>query len=155
MREKRKDPVLDYGFLLDRNAAKAASLFPKKRTQTIEQVGLLENATDAQIVRKAWDLRLTIVTANGDDFVKEILRFQDQTKISDCHEMFGLVVLPNGYESQKRLLQRGRKKLRPGDEKLTWADVAKKNCYVRLKTGGNPEVTKLPRCFYCKKLGHD
>ncbi len=133
MREKVKDPRMDYGFLLDRNVSKVAPLFPAKRSRTIAQVGLLENATDSQIVRKAWDLRLTIVTANGDDFIKEIAKFHDQTKRANCHEMFGLVVLQNGYENQRRLLQRAGEKLRLGTEKLNWKDVAFKNCCVRLE----------------------
>lgn len=136
---------------MDRNVSKVAPLFPAKRSRIIAQVGLLENATDAEIVRKAWDLCLTIVTANGDDFVKEITRFQNQTTRVNCHEMFALVVLPNGYESQRRLLQRTGEKLRLGTEKLTWGDVALKNWYVRLKKRANPEVKRFKRCFYCQK----
>ena len=59
--------------------------------------------------------------------IREIKKFQDQTKRKDCHEMFGLVILPNGYENQKRLLQNVGDKLRLGTEKLTWWDVADKN----------------------------
>jgi hypothetical protein len=150
--EKLKDPKLKQGFLLDRNFAKAALLLPKKRVRTLADVSLSENATDAQIVRKAWDLRLTIVTANGDDFIREIKKFQDQTKRKDCHEMFGLVILPNGYENQKRVLQIAGERLRLGTEKLTWWDVADKNCCVRIKRVGNPEVKRFPRCFYCQQL---
>jgi hypothetical protein len=114
MREKRKDPMMVAGFLLDRDVSKAASLFPANITRTIMQVGLPDNASDAAIVRKAWQLRRTIVTGNGDHFIKEILKFQKQTKQVDCHEMFGLVVLPNGYETQKRLLQMIGTRLRLG-----------------------------------------
>jgi hypothetical protein len=87
----------------DRDVSKAASLFPRKRTKTIADIGLLQNASDAQIVKEACDRQLTIVTGNGDDFVKEINKFLAQTKkASDgCHEVFGLVVLPNGYERQR------------------------------------------------------
>jgi hypothetical protein len=152
MREKRKDPMLVPGFLLDRDVSKAVSLFPAKITRTIAQVGLPDNASDAAIIKKAWQLRRTIVTGNGDDFVKEMLKFQRRTKQADCHEMFGLVVLPNGYENQKRLLQMIGTRLRLGTKKLTWADVAEKNYYVRVKKGGDIEVKRFPRCFYCQKL---
>jgi hypothetical protein len=151
MREKRKDPMLVAGFLLDRDVSKAASLFPAKITRTIMQVGLPDNVGDATIVKKAWKLRRTIVTCNGDDFKREILKFQKQTKQTECREMFGLVVLPNGYENQKRLLQIIGTKLRLGTKKLTWADVAEKNCYVRVKKSGDPEVKRFPRCFCCQK----
>jgi hypothetical protein len=153
MREKRKDGMVSYGFLLDRDVSKAASLFPKRRTKTIADVGLPQNATDAQIVREAWDRQLTIVTGNGDDFVKEINRFLAQTKkASDgCHEVFGLVVLPNGYERQRRILQNVEATLKLGNEKVTWADVATRNCYVRVKRTGGTELKRFPRCFYCAK----
>ena len=98
MREKRKDSMRDYGFLLDRDVSRAEGLFPAKRARTVTQVGLKENATDAEIVMKAWERNLTIVTGNGDDFIREMNKFQARTKRADCHDMFGLVVLPNGYE---------------------------------------------------------
>jgi hypothetical protein len=123
MREKRKESMLVTGFLLDRDVTKTASLFPAKSTYTIAQVGLPDNASDAQIVQKAWDLCLTIVTSNGDHFVNEILKFQRRTKEKDCRELFGLVVLPNGYEDQRRQLLGIRNKLRLGTKKLTWPDV--------------------------------
>jgi hypothetical protein len=85
--EKLKDPKLKQGFLLDRNVAKAALLLPKKRVRTLADVSLSENATDAQIVRKAWDLRLTIVTANGDDFIREIKKFRFQF-VEDAGKVF-------------------------------------------------------------------
>jgi hypothetical protein len=152
MREKRKDGLPSYGFLLDRDVSKAASLFPRKRTKTLIDVGLSEKAKDSEIVREAWERELTIVTGNGDDFIQEINAFQDRTTRADCHELFGLVVLPNGYEHQRRLLQGLEDKLRLGSEKLTWTDVAQKNCLVRVKKNGKPEVKLFKRCFYCQKL---
>lgn len=132
---------------------KAASLFPRKRTKTLADVGLPQNASDAQIVREAWNRQLTIVTGNGDDFVKEINRFLAQTKkASDgCHEVCGLVVLPNGYERQRRLLQNVEATLRLDNKKLSWAQVADQNCYVRVKRSGGTELKRFPRCFYCLK----
>jgi len=40
MREKRKEGMLSHGFLLDKDVSKVASLFPKKRTKTIADIGL-------------------------------------------------------------------------------------------------------------------
>jgi hypothetical protein len=60
---------------------KSGLLFPKKRTKTIADIGLLQNATDAEIVKAAaWERQLTIVTGNGNDFIKEITNFLAQTK---------------------------------------------------------------------------
>jgi hypothetical protein len=151
MREKRKDGLLSYGFLLDRDVSKVAALFPRKRTRTLSDVGLSEKAKDSEIVREAWERQLTIVTGNGDDFVREINAFQGRTKRADCHELYGVIVLPNGYEHQRRLLQGLEDKLRLGSEKLKWTDVAQKNCFVRVKKSGKPEVKRFKRCFYCQK----
>ena len=151
VREKRKDRMYSYGFLLDRDVSKAASLFPKKRTKTIADIGLPPDARDSEIVNEAWERRLTIVTGNGDHFVKEIQRFLAQTKRDECHEVYGLVVLPNGYERQKRLLPEieGRQKL--GKEKLRWAEVADRNCCVKVTRLGAAEVRRFPRCFFCQR----
>jgi hypothetical protein len=146
MREKRKDGLPSYGFLLDRDVSKVASLFPRKRTKTLADVGLSERARDADIVRIARERALTIVTGNGDDFVREINAFQGRTTRADCQELYGLVVLPNGYERQKRLLQGLDDKLRLGSEKLTWTNVAKKNCFVRVKKNGNGQLRGLNKC---------
>jgi hypothetical protein len=151
VREKRKDGLASYGFLLDRDVSKIASLFPRKRTKTLADVGLSEKARDSEIVREAWKRELTIVTGNGDDFAREINAFQSRTTRADCHELYGLVVLPNGYEQQRRLLQGIEDKLRLGSEKLTWADIAQKNCLVRVKKNGKPDVRRFKRCFYCQK----
>ena len=151
MREKRKDGVYSYGFLLDRDVSKAASLFPKKRTKTIADIGLPPDAPDSEIIKEAWERSLTIVTGNGDDFVKEIQKFLAQTKRDECHEMYGLLVLPNGYERQKRLLQNIEGRLKLGKEKLRWADVADRNCCVKVTRLGAAEVRRFPRCFFCQK----
>lgn len=137
--------------MLDRDVSKAASLFPRKRTKTIADIGLRQDATDAEIVKAAWERELTIVTGNGDDFTREIQKFLSQTKRNECHEMRGLVVLPNGYERQKRLLQDIERTLKLGSEKLTWAGVADKDCYVKVKRAGGTEIRRFPRCVFCQR----
>ena len=143
--------MYSYGFLLDRDVSKAAPLFPKKRTKTIADIGLLQDAPDSEIIKEAWERRLTIVTGNGDHFVKEIQKFLAQTKRDECHEMYGLLVLPNGYERQKRLLQEIEGRLKLGKERLSWADVADRNCCVKVTRLGAIEVRRFPRCFFCQK----
>jgi hypothetical protein len=143
--------MYSYGFLLDRAVSKAASLFPKKRTRTVAHIGLTPDVPDSEILREAWARKLTIVTCNGDHFAREIQKFLAQTKRDECHEMYGLLVLPNGYERQKRLLQNIEARLRLGKEKLTWADVADRNCCVKVTRLGAAEVRRFPRCFFCQK----
>jgi hypothetical protein len=141
-----------YKFLLDRDVSKAISLFPAQRARTVSDVGLPDNAPDAAIVKKARELEATIVTANGDDFLEEMRYFSQQTKKKDCHDLFGLVVLPSKFETQKSTLSQLGSRLRFGGKKIGWHDVWRKNLCVRVKTAGPPEIRKLPRCFYCQKM---
>jgi hypothetical protein len=140
-----------YKFLLDRDVSKAVTFFPRRRASTIADVGLSESASDAAIVEKAWELEATIVTANGDDFLREVRRFLRQTKRKDCHDLFGLVILPNRFEIQRRTLADLGFRLRFDGKKISWDDVWQRNLCVRVRTVGNPEITQLPRCFYCQK----
>jgi hypothetical protein len=143
--------VRRFRFLLDRDVSKAFSLFPRRRAQTIADAGLSETAEDAAIVEKAWELEAIIVTSNGDDFFREMRRFSQQTKRKDCHDLFGLVVLPNKFEIQKRILGDLASRLRFKGKQITWDDVWRKNLCVRGKATGNPEIAQLPRCFYCQR----
>jgi hypothetical protein len=115
-----------YGFLLDRDVSKTASLFPRGMARTVMQLELPADAPDASIVKKACEHDLTIVTGNGEDFIREIQKFQGQTQKKDCHEMSGLIILPNGYETQGRLLKTAEERLRFGGRKITWTDVCQK-----------------------------
>lgn len=140
-----------FRFLLDRDVSKAASLFPARRTRTVADVGLPENANDAAVVEKAWDLEAMIVTSNGDDFLREARTFLRLTKRKDCHDLFGLVILPNKYEIQKRTLEQLASRLIFRGKKISWDEVWQQNLCVRVKTIGAPEIAQLPRCFYCQK----
>jgi hypothetical protein len=57
--------VTGYRFLFDRDAAKAASLFPAGRVVTFENVGLPENARDSAVVRVACDRKCIVVTVRA------------------------------------------------------------------------------------------
>jgi len=94
-------------------------------------------------------LRLSLATATT--LTKEIQKFLSQTRRKECHEMYGLVILPDGYERQKRLIQNIERTLKLGKEKLTWAAVAEKDCYVRVRRTGGTEVRRFPRCFFCQR----
>lgn len=142
----------EYRFLIDRSANSAAVLFAGKRVRTLEKVGLPENASDAEIVRIAWEHRCIMVTANGDDFVREIEKFQRKQMEKECHELYGLVILPNESANQERLMrQLQKKKPRFGNKDVEWSDVWEKNLCVRVKRDGVPEVKRFSRCHYCEK----
>jgi len=56
----------------------------------------------------------------------EIERYLSQSKTNDCRDLNSLVVLPNGYEHQKRLLPGIAGSFGLKTAKITWADVHKK-----------------------------
>jgi hypothetical protein len=93
-----------YRFLLDRDVQHAKEFSPRKRAITAMEAGLAENAPDSAVVQRAFDLEAIIVTANGDDFLREVIEFQRKTKraADGCREMQGLIVLSSGIEVQRR-----------------------------------------------------
>src|SRR5262249_1920141 len=134
---------------------KAVEFYPKRRVLTLAQAGLKPQSTDREIVEIASDRRWIIVTANGDDFIKEIKRYLRQTTKLHCHDLFGLVVIPNEYEIQKRILPRLEERLVFGGKHLSWKDVWDLDCCVRVTKSRAVQVTRFDRCFYCKKQGLD
>jgi hypothetical protein len=140
-----------YRFLVDRDVEKAVPHLPRKSALTFKKLGLQDNASDALVVQTAYERECIILTANEQDFLAAIKEFQRHTAKRTCRELRGLVVLPSGYESQRRILIEAAGRLRFGGKPITWADVAEQNYFVKLKRGGAPEVRRLPRCFYCAR----
>lgn len=103
-----------YRFLLDESVKHLKPLFPRKRAITIADAGLSGNASDAEIVKMAWELEYIIVTANGDDFVREVNKFQRRMMINNCRELSGLLVVPDGAITQERAIRRLEARLRFG-----------------------------------------
>jgi len=62
------------------------------------------------------------------------------------------VILPNGFEVQRRIVPGIEDKLRFGGKRLSWADVWYKNYCVRILKSGRAEITTFPKCLYCQKL---
>ncbi len=142
-----------YKFLLDRDVQALKDRFPRKRAMTAADAGLADNAPDSAVVQKAFDLAAIIVTANGNDFLAEVIAFQSKTKRSafGCREMNGLVVLSSGIQVQRRQIAHALNRMFFDGRKVDWADVWKGNYYVRLKDNGQAEVKLLPRCRYCEQ----
>jgi hypothetical protein len=141
-----------YRFLIDNDSQSASRFFPAKRVVTLHRAGLEPNASDSDIVEKACDLECIIVTANGQHFEREIRKALLKTKKKSCHDLFGLVVIPNPSAVQERVLPSLTKKLQLAGKPISWDDVWYKNLLVRVHANGNVEVRELGRCFYCKKI---
>jgi hypothetical protein len=142
----------DYKFLFDNDSHAAARFFPDKRAITLVQAKISPTASDAEIVAEARELGATIVTANGDDYEKEIKRFLQKSQRNDCYDLFGLVVIPNPAAIQERVLPGLSAKLRFNGKAISWDDVWRENYLVRVHSNGTVEVRELGRCFYCRKL---
>jgi len=146
--------VIPYRFLFDRDVEAAASVFPALRVLTLARVGLPPTATDEAIIDAACTRRCIIVTANGKDFRPAAVKYIRQSSVRGqgrCHDLHGLVVLPTGLETQRRLLREGAQRMRYGGERVSWADVWGRSYYVRLARDGPAEVNPLPRCRVCQQ----
>ena len=81
-----------YRFIFDNDSRKAARFFPRRRIVFLEQAGLTEKASDRKIVEVASDRKWIIVTANGDDFVAEIKRYDIFCKARSSSAMISLAL---------------------------------------------------------------
>jgi hypothetical protein len=151
MNRGRAYDVSPYRFLIDRSTAKAGALFPdpRRRVLYLHDVGLAENAPDSAIVERASEFQSIIVTANGRDFVQAIDTFQQKQMRDQCHDLYGLIILPNHYATQERSIPKLGDRLRFEGSSATWADVQINNLSVRLTDEGEVRVTALSRCRYC------
>jgi hypothetical protein len=148
---ERAYPVRPYRFLVDACVAKAGPLIPTSadRVLYLRDVGLLENASDAAIVERAAVEDAIIVTANGRDFLRAIDSYQRKEMRDQCHDLFGLVILPNSFANQERSVPRLAAKLRFGGSSITWRHVQINNLSVRLTDDGGVKIAALARCQYC------
>jgi hypothetical protein len=142
-----------YRFLIDNDSTASASFFPKGRVVTLHQAGLEPSASDADVVVTAYNLGCIIVTANGPHFEAEMRKFLAKTKRKDCHDLYGLVIIPNQAAIQQRVLPKLAARLRLGGKRISWDDVWRKNLLVRVRSDSVVDVRdELGRCFYCKKI---
>ncbi len=122
------------------------------RVLHLQDVGLPENAADSAIVESAADEQTIIATANGRDFLRAIEAYQKKQMRSECHDLYGLLILPNHYANQERFLPKLTDKLRFEGSPITWRHVQINNLSVRLTDDGGVKVTPLARCRYCLEL---
>ena len=143
--------MTSYKFIFDNDSRKAAEFFPRRRIVTLEQAGLTQKASDREIVEVASDREWIIVTANGDHFITEIKRYLQQSKKQACHDLAGLVIVPNDHQHQQRALPQLEKRLHFNGSHIGWKDVWELDCCVRVTKDGKAQITRFERCFYCGK----
>lgn len=106
---------------------------------------------DPEVVEEAWDGEDTIVTANGGHFVKYMLAHQRvHTHGLHCHDMSGLVVIPNKEFRAENAIAAMRKRggMRLGNIAITMDDVAQYNLYVKIQADGSTTIKRFPLCQY-------
>jgi len=120
--------------------------FPRGAATTSTECGLKNDADDMDVIGLAFERKALLVTADRESAHK-CRTYQDRRQ--RC--MFGLLILPQGIEVQRRLLAElsgGRKKLlhRQYDRQVNWMDVHDDNLAVVVHMNGNPAVTDLCNC---------
>lgn len=143
--------MFTYGFALDNGVNHLRNWLPHGRSRSLSELGLTVDASDAAIVRKAVEESLIIVTANGDDFLREIEVYRKtSTRNKGCHDANGLLIVMDAHRP-RRTFQEVTASLRLDRTPVSWANVTDDNLLVRLMLGDRVSVTMLPRCFYCAR----
>jgi hypothetical protein len=142
--------MFTYGFILDNGVNHLREWLPRGRTRTLADLSLVVTSSDLDIVMKASDERLIIVTANGSDFLREIGRYSRTSSRIKCHDSSGLFILMDAHIPHRPFIE-VTALLRLGGKQIGWTDVTDNNLVVRLTVDDRVSVDRLPRCFYCAK----
>ena len=137
-------------FLLDASVSspQLIQLLSSGSTSVLTTVagGLPKNADDMAVIDLAYRQGSTLATT--DHGITNKCRHY-QTRAGVC--LFGLLILPDGIENQRKILQdirKGKKRLRfsPLDRGLTWSLIRDYNFLVRAPSQGHPHVLEMCEC---------
>jgi hypothetical protein len=108
---------------------------------------------DMETVCEARDEFRTIVTSNGDHFIREVHKAQKRDINPRCEDCWGLVILPNvdlvrEYAMKKVNLRTG---VQIGKIRLPWRSVGWANLCVRVSYEGRVSVSRFTRCKFCQR----
>jgi hypothetical protein len=136
-----------YFFLLDNSVKDLRPYFRDGITETTIDHRLAPHADDMDVIDLGWRRRAIIVTTDL-KFPEKCKTYERQT--NGC--LAGLLLLPDGIEFQKRVLD----ELRSGKRKmlysahyskpLTWADINGDNLIIKTYRDSNPAVSELCDC---------
>lgn len=136
-----------YFFLLDNSVKDLRPNFRDGVTETTIDHGLPPHADDMDVIDLGRRRRAIIVTTDL-KFPEKCKTYEHQTNV--C--LSGLLLLPDGIEFQKRVLD----ELRSGKRKmlfsaqykkpLTWADINADNLILKTHRDSNPDVSELCDC---------
>lgn len=132
------------GFLVDADAEAALKVLPEEAKKATKH-------DDPDIVEEAWDEGRTIVTSNGDHFLRHIAVFQNRTDNDACRDLWGLLVIPNNQLVRDRELPAIRRGLKVSIGLLRWRGAGFLNLYIRLTAEGQIQIQRFKRCFFCER----
>lgn len=108
---------------------------------------------DQDTIHEARDESRTIVTSNGDHFIRGIHKAQNRDINPRCEDCWGLVILPNLDLAREYALKKANIKtgLKIGKTKLPWRSVAWANLCIRINHEGKMSVSRFTRCKFCQR----
>jgi len=132
--------------VLDVNLSPELAAFFRGNAALTTELGLRPGADDFDVIGLASARHALLVTADQ-GFVRKCKIWQEQSR--DC--LYGLLLLPQGMELQKRIMtdiDRGRRRLlHPQFEgAVRWSDVHQANLLVQAHAEGSPKVNDLCKC---------
>ena len=109
---------------------------------------------DAETVAEARGQCRTLVTSNGDDFLRYIKEAQKKDNNKNCEDCWGLVILPNADLVRDYPLRRAnvRKGIRVGGRLIPWKAVGYANLCIKLDREGRVRTARFERCQYCQEV---
>jgi hypothetical protein len=129
-------------------SVKLGTYFGGARLVTSVDCGLSSRADDMDVIAQASERRALLVTSDQ-GLLAKCKQYQAQRRT--C--LWGLLILPAGIETQRKILEdlrmHRRKLLHPKiDRPVTWKDAREDNLAVVARLQGNPEVTDLCDCMW-------
>lgn len=111
-------------------------------------------ALDSQNVVRAYNDELTVVTNNANDYLWEFNKFQRKLQRNECHELVGLVIVPNKQFEAEPFWNSIKRGVVHAGRKVTWREVRDYNLVVGPPDEhGRARLRRFEQCFYCKKYG--
>jgi hypothetical protein len=113
---------------------------------------ITQEQLDPDTVAEARDDCRTIVTSNGDHFIRYISDAQKKPNNSRCEDCWGLVILPSADFSREHAFQKAniRNGIQLGGATIPWKAVAYANICVRLHKDGRVQISRFKRCQFCQ-----
>ena len=107
---------------------------------------------DPETVAEARDECRTVVTSNGDDFVRYIKEAQKKDNNKSCEDCWGLVILPNADLVREHSLRLADIKtgIWLGGKLFPWKAVGYANLCLRVDKAGEVRAARFERCQYCQ-----